>query len=206
MKNIDSLIKKAAELKSGGLVEGQIAEELNISRETVTWLLTHAEKRDSSKGPKDISVDWSAIGKSAFRLRHISQALTDMIYRCFQDTDYGVDVVVGIALSGVSLASMVAEEIDADLAIYTPSKQRWSQDNKTKPRGNFSTNFADVTDAVCIVVDDVITSGSTLEETVAMLNECGANTNAIGVLLDKKGVEEIYGVPVCSLLKVIRVN
>ncbi len=43
MKNIETLMKKATELKSEGLVEGQISEELNVSSETVTWLLTHAE-------------------------------------------------------------------------------------------------------------------------------------------------------------------
>ncbi|NMB84917.1 MAG: orotate phosphoribosyltransferase, partial [Methanothrix sp.] len=39
MKNIETLMKKASELKAEGLVEGQISEELNISSETVTWLL-----------------------------------------------------------------------------------------------------------------------------------------------------------------------
>jgi orotate phosphoribosyltransferase-like protein len=32
------------------------------------------------------------------------------------------------------------------------------------------------------------------------MNEHGALTNAIGVLLDKRGIDEIVGVPVCSLL------
>ena len=205
MKNIESLIEKAAMLKSEGLVEGQIAEELNISRETVTWLLTHAEKK-GAEGPKDVSVDWSAIGKSPFRLRQVSSALTDMIYESLATNDNDVDVVVGIALSGISLASMVAEELGADIAVYNPSKQRWTQGSGTELRGNFSANFAEVNGMECVIVDDVITSGRTLEETVEMLNAHGAKTNAIGVLLDKKGVDEIVGVPVCSMLKVIRVN
>ena len=45
MKNIESLIKKATELKAKGLVEGHISEELNVSSDTVTWLLTHARNR-----------------------------------------------------------------------------------------------------------------------------------------------------------------
>jgi len=205
MKNIESLIEKAAMLKSEGLVEGQIAEELNISRETVTWLLTHAEKK-GAEGPKDVSVDWSAIGKSAYRERQVSQVLTDMIYESLATTDAEIDVVVGIALSGISLACMVAEELGADLAVYNPSKQKWTQDSGTELRGNFSSNFADVNGKECIVIDDVITSGSTLEETVEMLNKHGAQTNAIGVLLDKRGIEDISGVPVCPMLRVIRVN
>ena len=207
MKNIESLIEKTAELKAEGLVEGQIAEELNVSRETVTWLLTHGEKRSGVQGPKDVSVDWSAIGRSSVRLRHVSQALTDMILDSLECSDSDVDVVVGIALSGVPLASMVAEELGVELAVYTPTKQRWSQETgETELSGTFSSNFADVVDAECVIVDDVITSGRTLEEAVEELNDHDASTNAIGVLLDKKGVDEIVGVPVSSLLQIIRVN
>lgn len=205
MNNIETLMNKASELKAEGLVEGQISEELNISSETVTWLLTHAEKASTAPGPKDISVDWSIIGKSAFRLSHISQALSDVIYETLDVNERGVDVVVGIALSGLPLASMVANDLAADLAVYTPSKQMLAQESK-KVRGNLSSNFSDVKDKDCIIIDDVITSGRTLEETVEYLDEHGANINAIAVLIDKKGTEEIAGVPVVSLLKVIRVN
>jgi orotate phosphoribosyltransferase len=75
-----------------------------------------------------------------------------------------------------------------------------------KARGNLSANFAGVMDKECIIIDDVITSGSTLEETVEYLDEHGAKINAIAVLIDKKGTDEIAGVPVVSLLKVLRVN
>jgi orotate phosphoribosyltransferase len=205
MKNIESLMKKATELKSEGLVEGQISEELNISSETVTWLLTHAETTGAAQGPKDISVDWSIIGRSAFRLAHVSQALSDIIDESLISCDAGVDVVVGIALSGLPLASMVASDLSAELAVYTPSKQMLSQEGK-KLRGNLSANFGDVKDKDVVIVDDVITSGRTIEETVEYLDEHGAKINAIAVLIDKKGIDQISGVPVSSLLKVIRVN
>jgi orotate phosphoribosyltransferase len=206
MNNIDALIKKATELKSEGLVEGQISEELNVSSDTVTWLLTHAESAGAAQGPKDISVDWSTIGKSAYRLSHISQALSDSIYESLGASDTGVDVVVGIALSGLPLASMIASDLSADLAVYTPSKQMLSQSAGKKARGNLSSNFSGVKDKECVIVDDVITTGRTLEETVEYLDEHGAKISAIAVLIDKKGTDQIAGVPVTSLLKVIRVN
>jgi orotate phosphoribosyltransferase len=145
------------------------------------------------------------IGKSAFRLSHISQALSDILYETLDVTECGVDVVVGIALSGLPLASMVASDLAAELAVYTPSKQMLTQGGK-KARGNLSANFSDVKDKECIIIDDVVTSGRTLEETVEYLDEHGAKINAIAVLIDKKGTDEIAGVPVVSLLKVIRVN
>lgn len=206
MKNIDTLMKKAAELKAEGLVEGQISEELNVSSETVTWLLTHAEKTSTSPGPKDISVDWSMIGKSAFRLSHISQAISDILYETLDVHECGVDVVVGVALSGLPLASMVANDLAAELAVYTPSKQMLTQETGKKVRGNLSSNFSDVKDKECIIIDDVVTTGRTIEETVEYLYDHGAEISAIGVLIDKKGTDEIAGVPVVSLLKVIRVN
>ena len=205
MKNIESLMKKATELKSEGLVEGQISEELNVSSETVTWLLTHAETTGAAQGPKDISVDWSMIGKSAYRLSHVSQALSDIVYETLDVTEYGVDVVVGIALSGLPLATMVANDLSAELAVYTPSKQMISQEGK-KLRGNLSSNFSDVKGKDVVIVDDVITSGRTIEETVEYLDTHGAKIAAIAVLIDKKGTDQIAGVPVNSLLKVIRVN
>jgi orotate phosphoribosyltransferase len=206
MKNIEMLMKKAAELKAEGLVEGQISEELNVSSETVTWLLTHAEKTSTSPGPKDISVDWSMIGKSAYRLGHVSQALSDILYETLDANDCGVDVVVGIALSGLPLAGVVASDLGAELAVYTPSKQMLTKEASKKARGNLSANFSDVDDKECIIIDDVVTSGRTIEETVEYLDEHGAKINAIAVLIDKKGTDEIAGVPVVSLLKVIRVN
>ncbi len=206
MKNIESLMKKAAELKAEGLVEGQISEELNVSSDTVTWLLTHAEKAGAAQGPKDISVDWSAVGRSAYRLGHISQALSDIIYESLDMTESGVDVVVGIALSGLPLASMIADDLSSELAVYTPSKQMGSQEASKRVHGNLSANFSDVNDKECVIVDDVVTTGSTLEETVEYLDAHGAKINAIAVLIDKKGTDQIAGVPVVSLLKVIRVN
>ncbi|MDD1757795.1 MAG: orotate phosphoribosyltransferase-like protein [Methanotrichaceae archaeon] len=204
MKNIETLMKKAAELKSEGLAEGQISDELNVSRETVTWLLTHAEET-GMPGPKDISVDWSMIGRSSYRLDHVAQALSDIIEESLIDCEASLDVVVGIALSGLPLASMVASDLGAELAVYTPSKQMLSQEGK-KLRGNLSANFSDVKDKECVIIDDVITTGKTLKETVEYMDKHGAKINAIAVLIDKKGTEQIAEVPVVSLLKVIRVN
>jgi len=204
MRNIESLMKKAAELKSEGLVEGQISEELNVASDTVTWLLTHADET-GAPGPKDISVDWSMIGRSSNRLSHVAKALADMVEETLVANDVGLDAVVGIALSGVPLANIVANDLVAELAVYTPWKQMVSNEQK-RVRGNLSANFSDVNDKECVIIDDVITTGRTLEETLEYLEKHGAEVNAIAILLDKKGIEQISGVPVVSLLKVIRVN
>jgi orotate phosphoribosyltransferase len=205
MKNIESLMKKASQLKAEGLVEGQISEELNVSGETVTWLLTHAEKAATLPGPKDVSVDWSMIGRSAYRLGHVSQAMIDMVYDVLDKKNAEVDAVVGIALSGLPLASLMASEMGVELAVYTPAKQMVAGE-PIKKRGNLSANFTDVKGKECVIVDDVITSGRTMEEAVECLDDQGAKTNVVAVLIDKKGLEQIAGVDVCALLKVLRIN
>ncbi|MGE5409889.1 MAG: hypothetical protein ACM3MI_02940, partial [Clostridiales bacterium] len=75
MNNIEDLIQKALELQSYGLVTGQIADELNVSRETATRLLTRSKKGEKTPAPKDIFVTWNSIGKNAPRLHKVSLAL-----------------------------------------------------------------------------------------------------------------------------------
>ncbi|MBU2617586.1 MAG: orotate phosphoribosyltransferase-like protein [Euryarchaeota archaeon] len=193
--NIDELVKKAMELRNKGLRSGEIADELNVSSETATWLLT----RPTKEAPKDIFVDWSKIGLSSQRMRYIASALTDMV---LESLDEDIDVVVGVALSGIPFASLVADELGAELAVFLPSKHRAGQGVK----GTFSHNFAQVEGRKCIIIDDVITTGATMQETVEVLEELGAEPLAISVMIDKKGLESVAGVPLHSLIKMGRVE
>ncbi|EMA50085.1 orotate phosphoribosyltransferase-like protein [Halococcus salifodinae DSM 8989] len=56
------------------------------------------------------------------------------------------------------------------------------------------------------MVDDTITSGTTMTETIDAITEQGGTPVGCGVLVDKRGVGELEGVPVESLLQVIRVG
>ncbi|MDD3043399.1 MAG: orotate phosphoribosyltransferase-like protein [Methanosarcinaceae archaeon] len=204
MKNIDDLIQKAVELQSNGLVTGQIADELNVSRETVTWLLTRSKKEAGIPAPKDISVNWSSIGKSATRLHYIALALCDMVLETLDKTNGEVDVVVGVAASGVPLASMMADELGADFALYHSSKSQ----HVVHPghKGTFSRNFGSVAGKSCVIVDDVITTGTTIMEVVEQLREMDAKPKAVAVLVDKKGADTIANVPINPLVRIVRVD
>ncbi len=194
MKDLNDLIKKAVELREKGLHSGEIADELNVSRETVTWLLTRSTTSAEPK-PKDIYVNWSEIGESSQRLKYVSLALADMILE-----NGSPDIIVGIALSGVPLATLVADEIGAELAVFLPKKQKWSEaENVT---GSFSQNFADVGAKRCAVVDDVITSGTTIVEIIERLKDLEATPLSVAVLINKKEIRDIQNVPVRSLINV----
>ena len=205
MKTIDELIQKAVELQAGGLLTGQIADELNVSRETATWLLVHAKKGDATAAPKDIYIDWSNIGRSSNRQRLVAGSMTDMIIECLSKTQNDIEVVVGVALSGIPLANLIADELGVEFATYHPNKQKWEPESKDIG-GTISQNFANVAGKNCVLIDDVVTSGTTLTEAIAVLESLGAKPVAIAVLIDKKGIDEITGVPLNALLRVTRVD
>ncbi len=205
MKTIDELIQKAVELQTAGFLTGQIADELNVSRETATWLLVHARKGDVEQAPKDIYVNWSNIGRNANRQRLIAGAMTDMILDTLDETQQYIDVVIGIALSGIPLASLVADELGCEFSTYHPNKQRWEPESK-ETKGTISQNFAQVEGKNCVIIDDVVTTGTTLSETITVLEGLKAKPVAIAVLVDKKGISDISGVPINALLRVTRVD
>ncbi|WP_299266001.1 transcriptional regulator GfcR [Halorientalis sp.] len=209
MKNIDDLMTSAAELAERGLSKGEIADELNVSRETASWLVERSDGPESKNtreaapgGPEDIHVDWNAIGRDSNRLGHIGSAMADLLSKQGE----AVDLTIGVEKAGAPLATTVARELDTDLGTYAPRKHQWDDDDMDDLGGTFSRNFAQIRDRECYVVDDTITSGTTMTETVQAIRNQGGEPVACVVLVDKQGVSDIEGVPVYSLVQVIRVG
>ncbi len=208
MKNVDDLIASAAELAEQGLSKGEIADELNVSRETASWLVERSGNaaavtpQPGSGKPHDIHVDWSALGRDSTRLGYTGKSMADLLSKQGED----VDLTIGIEKAGAPLATSVAAELDTDLGTYTPRKHQWNEGDIEDLGGTFSRNFAQIRDRDCYLVDDTITSGTTMTEAIQAIREEGGEPVACCVLVDKQGVEEIEGVPVYSLLRVIRVG
>ncbi len=78
MSSLDELIAKARHLLSEGHSPGQIADELSLSQETVTWLLTQ-KKGDAA--PKDVSIDWTVVSGNALLLDDVARLMLDR-YHC----------------------------------------------------------------------------------------------------------------------------
>ena len=201
MTSLDELIAKARLLISEGHSPGQIADELSLSQETVTWLLTQ-KKGDAA--PRDVSIDWTVVSGNALLLDDVARLMLDR-YHCSApagELDLGAVAIVGIALSGVPLATLIAASEQARFAIYHPAKPSPAEN----PTGSMSGNFAGVANQRCIIVDDVITSGKTMHEVVAHLRRQKATPVAIWVLFDKRGLSEVDGVPVYSVFRVSRID
>jgi len=202
MSSLDDLIGRARMLLAEGHSPGQIADELSLSMETVTWLLTQAK---GSAAPKDVHIDWIAVSSQAPLLEETAMMLLNRFYQDQSAENAGspaADVIVGISVSGIPLATLIAVQEAAKLAIYHPAKQNQSE----RPTGSISGNFATIGGERCIIVDDVITSGNTMTEVVKYLRKHNATPVAIWVIFDKRGIKDIDGVPVYSLFKISRID
>lgn len=199
------LIKRAQELRNRGFTTGEIADELNVSIDTARWLtMQNADKIEKKESaPVDFAINWNSLGGSSTRLRYVSAAMADMAL------SYGeADIVMGIAVSGVPFATMMSDVMEDEtgnntsLAVFHPIKHR--KDNEGA--GAISTNFANVEGKKVVIVDDVITSGRTIKDLINVLKQQNATPLAVVVLIDKKGISEMEGVPVESLIKVGRLG
>ncbi|QCJ47758.1 MULTISPECIES: transcriptional regulator GfcR [Haloprofundus] len=213
MKNVDDLISSAAELAERGLSKGEIADELNVSRETASWLVersgaTSSEPEATSAspsggtGPDDIHIDWSTVGRDSARLSYMAWTMADLLGKEGDD----VDLTIGIEKAGAPLATVVARELDTDLGTFAPAKHQWEEGDIEELGGSFSRNFAQIRDRSCYVVDDIITSGTTMRQTIEAVHDHGGTVEAAVVVVDKQGIEEIDGVPVYSLINVVSVG
>lgn len=194
MSSLEELMAKAKDLRADGHSAGQIADELSLSVDTVTWLLT--QSKTNMAVPKDVHIDWTIVSSDATLLGGIASMLTAR-FDAATSGEEEVDAVVGISISGVPLATLIAAEEGLNLAVYHPSKH-----NTDSGTGCISGNFSKISGKRCILVDDVITSGNTLTELVAYLRRHNATPVAILVLFDKRGMTQVDGVPVYSLFSI----
>ena len=205
MTKIEQMALKADELQRSGMTTGQIADELNISAETVMWLITNKKPQEGSIIPKDISVNWSSLGQNATRLRCTAQTLCDMVLEEAEKQGKFIDLVVGVSSSGVPVAGFMANELESGFSMYYSKKENM-EGRGSSSKGTFSRNFGNVRGKTCVIVDDVITTGGTLSDAVTSLKLAGADPVAIAVLVDKVNYEEIEGVPVVSMVKITRLG
>jgi orotate phosphoribosyltransferase len=202
MSSLDDLIRRARMLHAEGHSQSQISDELNLSMETITYLLMKEKEGDV---PKDVLIDWTSVAGRGDLLDDLASLMIGRSRASGaipEGARPGPTAVVGIALSGVPLATLIALQEGLKLAVYFPSRHSTAD----PPVGSLSGNFAPVNGEGCIIVDDVITSGKTLRETVDHLRGRGANPLAIWVIFDKRGVREIEGVPVLPLFRVSRLD
>ena len=189
MKEIETLIGRALKYKESGLTDYEIAEELNVSKETTIWLLNKGKEK---KPEGDVKIGWRSIGVYPSRMGFISDALCDVLLEECENKDLDVDTVVGIAINGIPYATFVADKLGLELAIFRPHHEK---------SGAFSSNYASVNGKNVVLVDDVVGTGDTFRSAIkATKSEKGKPVLCLAIL-NKRSQNDISGVPLRALIR-----
>ena len=189
MKEIEALIKKALKYKESGFTDYEIAEELNVSKETAIWLLNKGKKK---KPEGDVKIGWRSIGVYSSRIESISEALCDILLEESEKKEFDVDAVVGIALNGIPYATFIADKLGLELALFRPHHEK---------SGAFSSNFADVAGKNVVIIDDVVGSGETLKGAIKATKAEKGKPMLCLCLLNKRVANEVGGIPLRALIR-----
>ena len=190
--SIEELRGKVEDHRKIGLNAQQIADELSLSQTTIDWLSSSGAATEER--PSDIRVGWRSIADKAGRIEAAAYILVDIIE---EEIDDEVDAIVGISLNGIAFAQAIAGQLDLDLAI--------SRSISEEAGGHLSEVFAGVSGKRVVVVDDVISSGTTMRKTIRNLRSAGADVKLCLVLANKSNNNEIEGTPLRGLVRVVTV-
>jgi orotate phosphoribosyltransferase len=105
-----------------------------------------------------------------------------------------IELVVGPTTGGILLAFEVARQMDLPAA-YAERAREGSSERAFK-RGTTIEPGTRV-----LLVDDILTTGSSIRETLAALDRTGARVTAVAVLVDRSGGAAEFGVPLVSLAR-----
>ena len=189
MKEIDALISKALKYKENGLTDHEIAEDLNISKETALWLLNKGKEK---KPEGDIKVGWRSLGVYPSRMSYISDALCDVLLEEIEKNDFDIETVVGIAINGIPFATLIAEKLDFELAVFRPHHEK---------EGWFSSNYASVKNKQVVIIDDVVGTGDTFKSAIKAIKSEKGNPVLCIAILNKRAQNDIQGVPLRALIR-----
>lgn len=193
MKKLDDLVKKALEYKEKGLNEKEIGDELHLSVNTVTWLLTKGVK--GGEPPMDVKIGWRSVGVYSSRLGFVAAAMSDIILEEMEKSEEDFDSVAGIAINGIPYATIISEDLERELIVYRPSQER------ERGGGAFSSNYADPSGKRVVIVDDVLSSGDTIRCTIDDIQAAGGTPVLSVVFVNKTANDEIVGVPLRALVR-----
>ncbi|TLZ85241.1 MAG: orotate phosphoribosyltransferase-like protein [Methanobacteriota archaeon] len=193
MKDVNSIAKRAMEYKEKGLSEKEIADELHLSPETVTWLLTRGIK--GGEAPKDVKIGWRSVGVYGNRIGFMAAAMSDIALEELEKRQMDADSIVGVAINGIPLAALISEELGKELIVYRPSEERHGKG------GAFSSNYASPQGKKVLIVDDVVSTGDTIKAAISDVHESGGTAVLAVVLVNKTAHDELAGVPLRALIR-----
>jgi len=192
--SIEKMAKKANELREEGHTTREIGQEMHLSKATIEWLLAKQASSDfSEKLPPDVKVGWRSIGVSGSRINSIAEIMADIILEEQEKREFDFDMIAGITNNGIPLATIISDLLGADFGMIRP--------NREGTKTNYASNYASLKNKNVVIVDDVISTGSTTKEAINFIREKEGTPVMIIVLINKKPDNELENVPLRALIR-----
>lgn len=193
--SMEKMSAKAKELKSKGHSTREICQEMHLAQVTVEWLLAkQASDNFADNVPADVKVGWRTIGVSGTRIQAIAEIMAHVILEEQENRQFELDMVAGLTNNGIPLATIISDILGLDFGMIRPSR---GEGNET----NYASNYAGLKDKHIVIVDDVVSSGSTANEAIDFVKKEGGTPELIIVLINKKADDEITEVPLRALIR-----
>ena len=192
--SIENMMAKAKELKEEGQSDREISQEMHLAQATVDWLLAkQASENFDETLPPDVKVGWRTIGVSGSRIQAIAEIMADVILEEQDNLGFELDMVAGVTNNGVPLATMVSDLLGVDFGMIRPSREG--------TRINYASNYAGLKGKNIVLIDDVVSSGSTSEEVIKFVKAREGVPVLAMVLINKKADNKIDDVPLRALIR-----
>ena len=191
--SIEELRAQAFGLRKEGLNTQQIADELSLSQDTIAWLLTEGETEER---PTDVRIGWRSIGVRPERIAAIGTIMADIADEELGASD--IDTIVGISINGISFAHEVARCLGSEYTIYRNVE---GDDG----HGVLSNKYGQVSGKKVVIIDDVLSSGTTLGKTIESIRAAGGEVGLAIVLINKTTRNEVDGVPLRGIIRAVAV-
>ena len=192
--SVDELRSTVTGMRKAGLSTVQISDEMSLSQDTVMWLLSSTSE-GANERPTDMRIGWRTIGVRPTRISAIGHIFADVaLEECGND----IDTVVGVSLNGILFAHEISAELDCEISIYRSL-------NQEEIKGALSNKYGNVNGKKVMVVDDVLSTGTTMTQCIEHLRSNGAEVVLCAVLLNKTTLNEIEDVPLRGLIRAVMV-
>ena len=193
VSSIEELRAQAFGMRKEGLNSQQIADELSLSQDTISWLLAEGESGDR---PTDVRIGWRTIGVRPERIAAIGNIMADVA-----DEEMGIediDTIVGISINGISFAHEVARCLGSEYTFYRNV-------DGDDGHGVLSNKYGQVSGKKVVIIDDVLSTGTTMGRTIQSIRAAGGEVGLVIVLVNKSKRNEINGVPLRGIIRAVPV-
>ena len=186
--SIEQLRDMVSNLRKEGLNSQQIADELSLSQDTISWLITDSSNNDK---PQDVRIGWRTIGVRPQRIAAIGAIMADV---AAEECGDSIDTIVGVSINGVLFANEVASQLGCEVAIHRNV-------DGGPGKGSLSNKYGQVAGKRVAIVDDVLSTGVTMSRTIDSMREAGAEVALCMVLVNKTARNEVDEVPLRGIIR-----